>query len=64
VAVTHPAVIRAAIVAALDAPPESFSRIDIAQLSQTLMHFRGEAWTIRSTSALCGQLLEDLLGDL
>jgi broad specificity phosphatase PhoE len=64
VAVTHPAVIRAALVAALDAPPESFWRIDIAPLSQTRMHFRGEAWTIRSTSAVCGQQREDLFGDL
>lgn len=30
VAVTHPAVIRAAILVALDAPPKSFWRIDIA----------------------------------
>jgi broad specificity phosphatase PhoE len=47
-AVTHPAVIRAAIVATLDAPPESFWRIDIAPLSRTVMHFRGQAWTLRS----------------
>ena len=47
-AVTHPAVIRAAIVAILDAPPESFWRIDIAPLSRTVMHFRGQAWTLRS----------------
>lgn len=54
VAVTHPAVIRAAIVAVLDAPPESFWRIDIAPVSQTVMHFRGHAWKIRSTSTLLG----------
>ncbi|MGV0744276.1 histidine phosphatase family protein [Mycolicibacterium sp. XJ870] len=47
VAVTHPAVIRAAILIALDAPPKSFWRIDIAPLSRTVMHFRGHAWTLR-----------------
>jgi broad specificity phosphatase PhoE len=48
VAVTHPAVIRAAVVIALDAPPKSFWRIDIAPASRTVLHFRGHAWTLRS----------------
>jgi broad specificity phosphatase PhoE len=48
VAVTHPAVIRAAILVALDAPPKSFWRVDIAPVSRTVMHFRGHAWTLRS----------------
>lgn len=48
IAVTHPAVIRAAILIALDAPPRSFWRIDIAPVSRTVMHFRGHAWTLRS----------------
>jgi broad specificity phosphatase PhoE len=48
VAVTHPSVIRAAILVALDAPPKSFWRIDIAPVSRTVMHFRGHAWTLRS----------------
>lgn len=48
VAVTHPAVIRAAILVALDAPAKSFWRIDIAPVSRTVMHFRGHAWTLRS----------------
>lgn len=47
VAVTHPAVIRAAILVALDAPPKSFWRIDIAPVSRTVLHFRGNAWTLR-----------------
>ncbi len=47
VAVTHPAVMRAAILLALDAPPKSFWRIDIAPVSQTVMHFRGGCWTLR-----------------
>ncbi|MGV9800064.1 histidine phosphatase family protein [Mycobacterium sp. NPDC003449] len=49
IAVTHPAVIRAAILIALDAPPKSFWRIDIAPVSRTVMHFRGHAWTLRSS---------------
>jgi broad specificity phosphatase PhoE len=48
VAVTHPAVIRAAILNALDAPPKSFWRLDIAPVSRTVMHFRGHTWTVRS----------------
>ncbi len=47
VAVTHPAVIRAAILAALDGPPESLWRIDIAPVSRTAMHFRDGRWTLR-----------------
>jgi broad specificity phosphatase PhoE len=47
VAVTHPAVIRAAILIALDAPPKSFWRIDIAPLGRTVLHFRDQCWTLR-----------------
>jgi len=47
VAVTHPAVIRAAILLALDTQAKSFWRIDIAPLSRTVMHFRGGRWTLR-----------------
>lgn len=47
VAVTHPAVIRAAILGALDAPPTSFWRIDIAPGSRTVLHFRDQCWTLR-----------------
>jgi broad specificity phosphatase PhoE len=47
VAVTHPAVVRAAILVALDAPPKSFWRIDIAPLSRTVMHFRDQCWRLR-----------------
>ncbi len=49
VAVTHPSVIRAAILVALNAPPKSFWRIDIAPVSRTVMHFRGHAWTLRTS---------------
>jgi broad specificity phosphatase PhoE len=49
VAVTHPAVVRAAILIALDAPPKSFWRIDVSPASRTVMHRRGQSWTLRST---------------
>ncbi|MFZ0230766.1 MAG: histidine phosphatase family protein [Mycobacterium sp.] len=47
-AVTHPAVIRAAMLVALDAPPKSFWRIDIPPASRTILHHRGRTWTLRS----------------
>jgi broad specificity phosphatase PhoE len=43
VAVTHPA----AILLALDSPPKSFWRIDIAPVSRTVLHFRNGCWTLR-----------------
>lgn len=49
VAVTHPAVVRAAIVVALDAPADAFWRIDVSPLSITKLHFRS-AWTLRIDS--------------
>jgi len=47
VAVTHPAVIRAAVLTALDIPPKSFWRIDIAPVGRTVMHFRKGYWTLK-----------------
>lgn len=47
IAVTHPAVIRAAILTALAIPPKSFWRIDIAPVSRTVLHFRENCWTLR-----------------
>jgi broad specificity phosphatase PhoE len=52
IAVTHPAVIRAAIVCALEVPLQSFWRIDIAPLSLTDLRFNGRMWTLRSSG--CG----------
>ncbi|MFE3446284.1 histidine phosphatase family protein [Nocardia sp. NPDC059180] len=46
VAVTHPAVIRAALLVALDAPAASFWRLDIPQGRAIRLHYRG-AWTVR-----------------
>jgi broad specificity phosphatase PhoE len=47
-AVTHAAILRAAIVVALDAPMAAFWRIDVAPLS--IVRFQGRAgrWTLRS----------------
>lgn len=50
VAITHPAVVRATVLLALAAPPESFWRIDIPPLSATTLHGRGAAWTVRHTA--------------
>lgn len=48
IAVTHPAIIRGAIIFALDAPLQSFWRVDISPASVTDLRFNGSAWTIRS----------------
>lgn len=47
-AVSHPAVIRAAVVVALDAQPASFWRIDIAPLSFVELGSNGSRWVLRS----------------
>ncbi len=50
-AITHAAVIRAAIVRAIAAGPASFWRIDVAPLSQTLLVGGGERWSLRALGA-------------
>lgn len=47
-AITHPAIVRAALLVALDAPAKSFWRIDVEPLSRTVLHFRDGGWTLRS----------------
>jgi broad specificity phosphatase PhoE len=47
VAVTHPAVIRAAIVVAIDARPAAFWRIDIAPLCRVSLTGSGDRWSLR-----------------
>ncbi len=47
VAVTHPAVVRAATLVALDAAPASFWRVDVAPAGRVVMHFRGGRWALR-----------------
>ncbi|GAA5067825.1 histidine phosphatase family protein [Nocardia callitridis] len=49
IAVTHPAVVRSAMLITLDAPPKSFWRIDIPPGSVTRLHFRGQ-WTLHFTA--------------
>jgi len=48
IAVTHPSVIKAAVVHAVRGTPESFWRIDIAPLSRTGLSGRGSGWTLYS----------------
>jgi len=52
VAVTHPAVIRAAIVTVLGAPASSFWRIDIAPLARAEFRSDGRRWTLRGIVAV------------
>jgi broad specificity phosphatase PhoE len=47
IAVTHPAVIRAAIVHALQIPPQTFWRFDVAPLTLTDLRFSRNVWTLR-----------------
>jgi broad specificity phosphatase PhoE len=46
VAITHAGVVKAAVVAALDAPPSAFWRIDVAPLSITELHAHDGRWTV------------------
>jgi broad specificity phosphatase PhoE len=46
VAITHAGPIKAALVAALDAPPAAFWRIDVAPLSLTELHAHDGRWTV------------------
>ena len=47
VAVSHPAVLRAAVLIALEAPPKSFWRIDIEPVGRVVLHCRAGRWTLR-----------------
>jgi len=49
IAITHPSVIRAAILHTLQAPAQSFWRIDIPPASVTDLRWNGRAWTLRSS---------------
>lgn len=54
-AVTHPSVVRAAIVAAIDAGPLAYWRIDVAPLSLTRLSAIGGRWNFVSLSRSCGE---------
>jgi broad specificity phosphatase PhoE len=49
IAITHPAVIRAAIVSILKAPAQAFWRVDIPPLTATDLRFNENCWTVRNT---------------
>lgn len=49
VAITHPSVIRAALIHVLRARPESFWRVDVTPLSRTELAGSGGRWTLRET---------------
>ncbi|MHB1796159.1 MAG: histidine phosphatase family protein, partial [Acidobacteriaceae bacterium] len=48
-AVTHPAVVRAAVVLTLQAPAQSLWRIDIPPVSVTDIRSNGQFWSLRSS---------------
>lgn len=50
VAVTHAAVVRAALVATLTAPPPAFWRIDVAPLTATVLRGGPDRWTVRGAA--------------
>jgi broad specificity phosphatase PhoE len=51
-AITHPAVVRAAVLHTLGAPPEGFWRLDAGPLSQTWLTHHGGRWRLRETGHL------------
>jgi broad specificity phosphatase PhoE len=46
IAITHGGVVKAAVVAALDAPPSAFWRVDVSPLSITELHAHDGRWTV------------------
>jgi broad specificity phosphatase PhoE len=46
IAITHSTIIRAAIIHAMDAPPQSFWRVDIGPLSVTRLSSKDDRWNI------------------
>jgi broad specificity phosphatase PhoE len=51
-AITHPAVIRAAVVCALEASPQTFWRIEIAPLSITDLRWNERVWALRCSGCV------------
>jgi broad specificity phosphatase PhoE len=54
VAVTHSAVVRAAVIATLNAAPSGFWRIDVAPLTATILRGGPGRWTVRAMAAPVG----------
>jgi broad specificity phosphatase PhoE len=48
IAITHPALIRSAIVHALNAPAQAFWRIEVGPLTLTDLRYNGSNWVVRS----------------
>ena len=54
-AVTHAAIIRAAIVTAIEASPRTFAHIDIAPLTLVRLSGHGGQWTLTHIGPLAGE---------
>ena len=52
IAVTHPAVLRAAVLHAIGAPPGAFWRISVAPLSEVRLSHEGGQWQLQSVGSL------------
>jgi broad specificity phosphatase PhoE len=59
IVVTHPAVVRAAIVHAVEAAPQSFWRIDIAPLSVTRLSGFGGRWNLSAAGCPATQAFSE-----
>lgn len=55
IVVTHPSIIRSAIVLVLNAPLQSFWRVDVAPISLTDLRYNGSIWTLRSAGTKLSQ---------
>jgi broad specificity phosphatase PhoE len=55
IAVTHPAIVRAAIVVIMAAPAQSFWRVDVRPLSVTRMTGRGGRWNLSAVGCTATQ---------
>ncbi len=51
VAVTHAAVVRVLVLAALGAPDTGFWRLDVGPLTRTVLRGHGDRWTVRAVAA-------------
>ncbi len=60
IAVTHSAVIRAAIVGAIEATAATFWHLDVGPLSQTWLRSNGTRWTLRSLNGDTGAREPDI----
>ncbi|WP_243711410.1 histidine phosphatase family protein [Actinomadura sp. KC216] len=58
-AVTHPALVRAAVLLVLDAPPAAFWRLDVPPLSQTHLSRHDGRWRLRESGHILGPVDQD-----